>query len=339
MNPYKSNSISTRTSAPGISRRLAVSLLGLGLAALAGATAAQSAYPNKPIRLVVPFASGGTTTILARLLAERMSQGLGQAVIVDNRPGAGGNVGMDMVAKAEPDGYTILMGPIGLAINPALYAKMPFDPVKDLTPIGLYAGVPNLLVVNPTVPANNVKELIAYVKANPGKLNYASNGNGTSSHLAAEMFKSAAGVDITHVPYKGGGPAMQDLLGGQVQILFDQMPAVLPQVQGGRVRALGVSSHARSAAAPDVPAISETLPGFDMTVWFGFLGPKGMNADIARRLNEEMIRALKDPVFRTQLAGMGVTPMPSTPAEFGSYIRSETTRWAKVVKDSGAKLD
>lgn len=325
------------TSSP--SRRVALGLCGACLALASGLAGAQTSYPNKPIKVVVPFAAGGTTTILARMLAERMGQQMGQSVVVDNRPGAGGNIGMDLVAKAEPDGYTILMGPIGLAINPALYAKMSFDPVKDLVPIGLYAGVPNLLVVHPSVPANNVKELVAYAKAHPGKLNYASNGNGTSSHLAAEMLKAAAGVDIAHVPYKGGGPAMQDLIGGQVSMLFDQMPAVLPQVQGGRVRALGVSSLARSAAAQDIPAVSESLPGFDMTVWFGFLAPKGTPTDIVARLNAEMNRALKDPAFQTQLAGMGVTPMPSSPAEFGSFIRREMTHWAKVVKDSGAKLD
>ena len=322
-----------------MTRRVAIFVCAAGLALSTGMAQAQASYPVKPVKVIVPFAAGGTTTILARLLAERMGQSMGQPFVVDNRPGAGGNVGMDLVAKAEPDGYTILMGPIGLAINPALYAKMPFDPIKNLAPIGLYAGVPNLLVVHPSVPAANVKELIAHAKANPGKLNYASNGNGTSSHLAAEMLKSAAGVEITHVPYKGGGPAMQDLIGGQVNMLFDQMPAVLPQVQGGRVRALGVSSARRSAAAQDIPAIAESIPGFDMTVWFGFLAPKGTPTEVITRLNAEMIRALKDPAFQAQLASMGVTPMPSSPDEFATFLRNETMRWAKVVKDSGAKLD
>jgi len=312
----------------------AATLSGAGIA-----HASTAAYPTKPIRLVVPFAAGGTTSILARLLADRMGQSLGQPVVVDNRPGAGGNVGMEVVAKSEPDGYTLLMGPIGLAINPALYAKMPFDPIKDLTPIGRYAGVPNLLVVHPSVPAANVKELVAYAKAHPGKLNYASNGNGTSSHLAAEMLKSAAGVELTHVPYKGGGPAMQDLIGGQVQMLFDQMPAVLPQVESGRVRALGVSSMQRSAAAKEIPAISETLPGFDMTVWFGFLAPAGTPKDVVNKLNGEMRKAIDAPDFQAQLAKMGVTPMPSSPEEFRSFIASETQRWAQVVKTSGAKID
>jgi tripartite-type tricarboxylate transporter receptor subunit TctC len=231
------------------------------------------------------------------------------------------------------------MGPIGLAINPALYPQMPFDPIKDLSPIGLYAGVPNLLVVHPSVPAQNVNELIAYAKANPGKLNYASNGNGTSSHLAAEMLKAAAGIDITHVPYKGGAPAMQDLIGGQVSMLFDQMPAVMPQVQGGRVRPLGVSTLKRSGAAPDLPALSESIAGFDMTVWFGFLAPFGISSEIVQKLNAEMQRVLLDVEFQKQLLGMGVTPMPSSPQEFVQFIQAETLRWAKVVKDSRARID
>ena len=322
-------------------RRLALLTIAATAAALSAPalSLAQQAYPSKPVRLVVPFAAGGTTSILARLLADRMAQGLGQPIVVDNRPGAGGNVGMEHVARSEPDGYTLLMGPIGMAINPALYAKMPFDPIKDLAPIGRYAGVPNLLVVHPAVPAKNVRELVDYAKAHPGKLNYASNGNGTSSHLAAEMLKSAAGIDISHVPYKGGGPAMQDLIGGQVHMLFDQIPAVLPQVEGGRVRALGVSSLQRSATAKDIPAISETLPGFDMTVWFGFLAPANTPQDIVKKLNHEMLKAIQVPDFQVQLAKMGVTPMPSSPEEFRTFIASETLRWAQVVKSSGAKID
>jgi len=320
-------------------RRGLVALATLALGCCATVAQAQARYPVKPVKLVVPFAAGGTTSILARLLAERLGQGLGQPFVVDNRPGAGGNVGMDAVAKAEPDGYTLLMGPIGLAINPALYPKMAFDPQRDFAPIGLYAGVPNLLVVHPSVPANSVAELIAHARANPGKLAYASNGNGTSSHLAAEMLKAAAGLYILHIPYRGGAPAMQDLLAGQVHMLFDQMPAVLPQVQGGRVRALGVSSMKRSAAGQEVPAISESLKGFDMTVWFGILAPKGTPAQIVTQLNAEMLKVLNDPAFQAQLAKMGVTPMPSSPEEFARYIATETTRWARVVKDSGARID
>ncbi|MGE4368884.1 MAG: Bug family tripartite tricarboxylate transporter substrate binding protein [Burkholderiaceae bacterium] len=320
-------------------RRAMVTAISAGLLLGAAGPAAHAAYPDKPIRLVVPFATGGTTTILARMMAERIGNDLGETVVVDNRPGAGGNIGMDHVAKSAPDGYTILMGPIGLAINPALYSNMPFNPLTDLAPIGLYGGVPNLLVVNPSVPAKSVSELIAHAKANPGKLVYASNGNGTSSHLAAEMLKSVAGVDIRHVPYKGGGPAMQDLLGGHVHMLFDQMPAVLPQVQANKVTALGVSSLKRSDTAPDIPAISETLPGFDMVVWFGLLAPKGTPDDVIQKLNASMNKVLADPAYRERLASMGVTPMPSTPAEFSSFMKNETERWGEVVKKSGAAIN
>jgi tripartite-type tricarboxylate transporter receptor subunit TctC len=314
-------------------------LLALLLLTLAGLSHAQT-WPTRPIRLVVPFAAGGTTSILGRAMADKLAPLLGQPVVVDNRPGAGGNVGMDAVAKSEPDGYTLLMGPIGLAINPALYNKMSFDPIRDLAPIGLYAGVPNLLVVHPSVPAQSLKELIALFKANPGKYNYASNGNGTSSHLAAEMLKSSAGVDIVHIPYKGGAPAMADLLAGQVTMLFDQMPAVLPQVKGGKVRALGVSSAQRSAAAPEVPSLAEAgLPGFDMTVWFGLLAPARTPPAVLQRVNAEMGKVLQDPEFRTFLAGLGVSPLGGSPDAFASFIQAETQRWAQVVKASGARID
>ena len=314
-------------------------LFALLLLTLTGLGHAQT-WPTRPIKLVVPFAAGGTTSILGRAMADKLAPLLGQPVVVDNRPGAGGNVGMDAVAKSEPDGYTLLMGPIGLAINPALYNKMSFDPIRDLAPIGLYAGVPNLLVVHPSVPAQSLKELIALFKANPGKYNYASNGNGTSSHLAAEMLKSSAGVDIVHIPYKGGAPAMADLLAGQVTMLFDQMPAVLPQVKGGKVRALGVSSAQRSAAAPEVPSLAEAgLPGFDMTVWFGLLAPARTPPAVLQRVNAEMGKVLQDPEFRTFLAGLGVSPLGGSPEAFASFIQAETQRWAQVVKASGARID
>ena len=314
-------------------------LFALLLLTLTGLGHAQT-WPTRPIKLVVPFAAGGTTSILGRAMADKLAPLLGQPVVVDNRPGAGGNVGMDAVAKSEPDGYTLLMGPIGLAINPALYSKMSFDPLRDLAPIGLYAGVPNLLVVHPSVPAQSLKELIALFKANPGKYNYASNGNGTSSHLAAEMLKSSAGVDIVHIPYKGGAPAMADLLAGQVTMLFDQMPAVLPQVKGGKVRALGVSSAQRSAAAPEVPSLAEAgLPGFDMTVWFGLLAPARTPPAVLQRVNAEMGKVLQDPEFRTFLAGLGVSPLGGSPEAFASFMQAETQRWAQVVKASGARID
>jgi Uncharacterized protein conserved in bacteria len=321
-------------------RRLSCTLgAALMLSATAFTPTQAAEYPNKPITLVVPFATGGTTSILARLLADQVARDLGQPIVVDNRPGAGGNIGMDLVARAKPDGYTLLMGPIGLAINPALYANMTFDPIKDLEPIGLYGGVPNVLVVRKTLPVKSLAELIEHAKKNPKTLNYASNGNGTSSHLAAEMLNSEAALEMTHIPYKGGGPAMQDLLGGQVDMLFDQAPAVLPQVQAGNVIALGISSMKRSDVAPDIPAVSETIPGFDMTVWFGWLAPKGTPQPIVERINKAMNKALADPEFKAKLASMSVTPMPSTPKEFADFLRSETERWGKVVRQSGAAIN
>lgn len=314
-------------------------LLVASLSLLTATAHAQNAYPAKPVRLVVPFAAGGSTTLLARMLAERLSQSMGQPFIVDNRSGAGGNVGMEAVARAEPDGYTLLMGPMGLAINPSLYPKMSFDPQKDFAPIGLYTGAPNLLVVHPSVPARNITELIAHARANPGKLTYASSGVGTSSHLAGEMLKAASGAFILHIPYRGGAPAMQDLMGGQVHMLFEQVPTVLPEVQGNRVRAIGVTSAKRLPNAPDIPAIGESLKGFEMNVWFGILAPKGTPPQIVTRLNGEMLKALADPAFQAQLARVGAAPMGSSPAEFSRFLASETTRWGQVVKSSGARLD
>lgn len=319
--------------------RKAVLLAACGSLLAAGSATAQS-YPDKPIHFVVPFAAGGTTSILARALADRLGPVIGQPVVVDNRPGAGGNIGAQLVAEAAPDGYTMLMGPIGLAINPALYPKLSYDPLKDLAPVTLYGGVPNLLVVNPQVPAQTVAELIDYARAHPGKLTFASNGQGTSSHLAAEMLKSAAKLDIVHVPYKGGAPAMQDLIGGQVNMLFDQMPAVMPQVTSGRVRALGISSATRSPAAPSIPTVAESgIPGFDMTVWFGVLVPAGTPAAIVEKLNTSIRKVLDEPEFRAWLAERGVETMHGTPQTFADFLKSETKRWAEVVRTSGARIE
>jgi tripartite-type tricarboxylate transporter receptor subunit TctC len=315
------------------------SLVALACVLTAAGAHAQLGYPNKPVRLVVPFAAGGSTTLLARLLTERLGQTMGQPFIVDNRTGAGGNVGMEHVARSEPDGYTLLLAPIGMAINPALYSKMSFDPQKDFALISLYAGVPNLLVVHPSVPARNVSELIAYAKANPGKLTYASSGVGTSSHLTAEMLKSAAGISILHIPYRGGAPAMQDLMGGQVHMLFEQVPSVLPEVQGGRVRALGITSAKRLPAAPDIPAVAESLAGFEVHAWMGIAAPKGTPPQIVAQLNAEIVKVLNDPAFQAQLARVGATAMPSSPADYAKFLASETTRWTRIVKASGAQLD
>lgn len=322
-----------------VNRRTVAALLAVACAGAGGLTRAQQSYPNKPVRLVVPFAPGGSTTLIARLLAERLSQSIGQPVVIDNRAGAGGNVGMEYVARAEPDGYTLLHAPIGMAINPHLYQRMSFNPLKDFEFISMFASTPNLLVVHPSVPARNIGELIAYAKANPGKLTYASSGIGTSSHLAAEMLKAVAGIYILHIPYRGGAPAMQDLIGGQVSMLFEQVPAVLPQVRDGRVRALGITSEKRLPIAPEIPAISETLKSFEVTVWNGIVAPKGTPRPIVSLLNAEIVKILRDPTFQAEMARHGTATLPSTPEEYGLRLAKETERWAKIVKSSGAKAD
>lgn len=306
----------------------------------AGAASANTdSYPTKAITLVVPFGAGGTTTTLARLMADQLSQAMGQPFVVENRPGAGGNIAFDHVARARPDGYTLLMGPIGLAINPAIYASLNFDPLKDFEPISLYGGVANILAVSPSLPVKTLDELIAYAKQNPGKLTQGSSGNGSSSHLAGEMLRSQAGIDFVHVPYKGGAQAMQDLLAGQISMLFDQVPAVLPHVQAGKVRALGVTTKERSSGAPDIPTIAEQgLSDYEVNVWFGFLAPKGTPKPIIDKINRHMVKVLNNPEFVARMTSMGVDTMPSTPEEFQQYLEAETARWGKVAKESGATL-
>ena len=299
------------------------------------------AHPAKPIRLVVPFPAGGTTDILARAVGQKLTEAWGQPVVVDNRPGAGGNIGAELVAKAAPDGYTLLMGTVGThAINASLYAKMPYDHIKDFAPVILVAGVPNVLVVNPAVPVNSVQELIAYAKANPGRLNFASSGSGTSIHLSGELFKVMAGVQMTHIPYKGSAPALQDLIGGQVQLMFDNLPSALPQIKGGKLRALAVTSAARAAALPDVPTVAEAgLPGFEASSWFGVLAPAGTPVAIIARLNAEIAKWLASPEAREKLASQGANAAGGSPEDFAKHIAAETAKWQKVVKESGAKVD
>jgi len=320
----------------------AVMALVSALALLAPHVHAQApAYPTKPIRIVVPFPPGGATDILARDVAQKLSEAWGQQVIVDNRPGAGGNIGSELVAKAAPDGYTLEMGTVGThAINASLYAKMPYDHIRDFVPVILVAGVPNVLVVNPSVPVNSVQELIAYAKANPGKLNFASSGSGTSIHLSGELFKVMAGVQMTHVPYKGSAPAVQDLIGGQVQLMFDNLPPSLPQIKAGKLRALAVTSATRAPALPDTPTIAEAgLPGFEASSWFGLLAPAGTPPAIVAKLNAEVAKWLATPEAREKLARQGANAAGGTPEDFAKHIAAETAKWAKVVKDSGAKVD
>jgi len=320
--------------------RLLLAALSLSLAAFAFAQT-PAAYPTKPIRLVVPFPPGGATDILAREVAKHLTEAWGQSVVVDNRPGAGGNIGSELVAKSAPDGYTLEMGTVGThAINASLYSKMPYDHIKDFVPVILVAGVPNVLEVHPSVPVNSVQELIAYAKANPGKLNFASSGSGTSIHLSGELFKVMAGVQMTHVPYKGSAPALSDLLGGQVQLMFDNLPPSLPQIKAGKLRALAVTSSTRAPALPDVPTVAEAgLPGFEASSWFGVLAPAGTPPAIVAKLNAEIAKWLTTPEAKEKLANVGANIAGGTPEDFARHIQAETAKWAKVVKESGAKVD
>jgi len=309
----------------------------LALATFATGVFAQG-YPNKPIRMVVTFPTGGAPDILARLFSEKAA--LGQAVVVDNKPGAGGNIGADIVAKSPNDGYTLVMGTVGThSINGALYAKMPYDMVKDFSPVTLLASAPNLLVVNNSLPVKTVAELIAYMKANPDKLSFGSPGIGTSVHVSGELFKSLTGTSMTHVPYKGRQFAIPDLIGGQIQLMFDNMPSALPLAKEGKIRALAQTTARRSPAAPEVPTVAETVPGFEATTWFAVFAPAGTPRDIVGRLQGEMLRVFNLPDVQTRLKTLGLDAVLSTPDELARYQVSEITKWAKVVKDSGAKAE
>jgi tripartite-type tricarboxylate transporter receptor subunit TctC len=307
---------------------------------------AQTAWPSKPVRIVVPFAAGGTTDILARALAPELSRVFGQPFIIENKPGAGGNVGADNVAKSAPDGYSLLMGTVGThAINPALYPKMPYDHMKDFVPVTLVAGVPNVLVMNPAKAEaygiKSVPDLIRYAKANPGKLNMASSGNGTSIHLSGELFKTMTGTFMVHFPYRGSGPALLDLIGGNMDLMFDNLPSAMPQIKAGKLKALAVTSGERSAAVPELPTIAEAGPvkGFEASSWFGLLAPAGTPADIVNRVQQETAKALGSPALKERLLSQGAIPSGMSPADFTKLIAAETKKWAEVVKASGAKVD
>ena len=319
-------------------RHLASTLL---LACLPLAAAAQAnGFPDKPIRIVVPFPPGGATDAAARLVAVKMGEHWGQPVVVDNRAGAGGNVGSDLVAKAPADGYTLVMGVTGShAINTSLYSRMPYDPVADFVAISQVAVVPNVLVVHPSVPAKNLAELVALAKKEPGKLNYASLGNGTAAHLGMEMLKSEAGVDITHVPYKGSAPAVSDLLAGQVQMMVDGLPSALPHVKAGKLRAIALTSLHRAPSLPGLPTIAETYPGFYADAWSGLFAPRGTPQPVVDKLSAEVQRILKLPDVREKLMALGAEPVGSTQAEFTAHVKREIDKWAKVVRTSGAKVD
>jgi len=308
---------------------------------LAGSEAAAQPWPAKPIKWVVPFAPGGTTDILARTVGDKLSQALGQPVIIENKPGAGGGVGAEFVAKSPPDGYTIMGGTISThAINASLYKNLPYDPVRDFVPIVLLARVPNMLVVNIDVPAKNVAELVALLKANPGKYTFASSGNGTSQHLSGELFKSMSGTDMQHIPYKGSPPALQDVMGGQVTMTFDNITTAWTLAKAGKLRALAVTTANRSSVAPDVPTLAESgLPGFEVGSWQGVFAPVGTPPEIVKRLNAEIVKILNLPDVRDKLAGLGAELVGNTPEEFAVMVKAEVVKWADVVKKSGARVD
>jgi tripartite-type tricarboxylate transporter receptor subunit TctC len=311
------------------------------LGACAASAALPQDYPSRPIRMIVPFPAGGTADLLARQIGQTMGEALRQQVVIENRTGAGGNIGADLAAKAKPDGYTLLMGTVSThAINPNLYPNMPYDPVKDFAPVAMVARMPNLLVLHPSVPAASVAELIALAKARPGTLAFASAGNGTTQHLAGELFKKMADVDMIHVPYKGNAPAVTDLVGGQVQVMFDNIPVSLQQVRAGKLRALAVTGPARSPVLPQLPTVAEAaLPGYNITSWFGLYAPSGTSPQIIERLNREANKALATALIRRRLTDQGIEPAGGTPGQFAEFMRTELVKWGKIVRESGARVE
>ena len=308
------------------------------LAAIAALPAAAQTYPNRPIRLVVPSSPGGGTDITGRIVANKLSEQLGQQVVVDNRAGAGTIIGIEIAAKAPPDGYTLLMGLSTLAINPSMYAKLPYDALRDLAPISLAVLSPNILTVHPSVPAKTVKEFIALAKAKPGTITFGSAGQATSPHLSGDLLKVLAKIDIVHVPFKGSGQSVISSISGEIAANFPSVPTAIPYIKAGKLRGLGVTMAKRTAALPDVPSIAEAgVPGYEATQWFGMLAPAGTPRPIIDRLNHEMVKLLKSPEVRDRLIADGTDPAPTTPEEFGAYIKSETEKWTKVIKAAGIK--
>jgi tripartite-type tricarboxylate transporter receptor subunit TctC len=326
-----SRSILRRLAAAGALFALATSAFGQGA----------SNYPSKPIRIVVPLAPGGTSDVLARAIGQKLNELWKQPVVVDNKPGAGGNIGAELVAKADPDGYTLLLLDVGtLTISPAIYPKLGYDPIKDLAPITMVAVSPHALVVHPSVPANSVKELIAWAKANPGKINFASAGNGTAVHLAGEQFKLMTGIDMVHVPYKGGAQALTGLVGGEVNMTLNGLLATLPHIKSGKIKALAIASKTRSTALPDLPTVSEAgVPGFQSGSWQGLLTAGATPKDIVAKLNKAVVEVLNSPELKERMAAQGADVVGDSPEQFGTFLRDEKVRWAKIVKDSGVKVE
>jgi tripartite-type tricarboxylate transporter receptor subunit TctC len=320
-------------------------VMGMAMAACALASPAgaqtPAAYPTRPVRLVVPFPPGGPLDIVGRAIAQKLGDAWGQSVVVDNRPGAGGNIGAELVAKAAPDGYTVLMGALSThAVNPSLYAKMPYDAIRDFAPITLVAITPNVLVVNASLPVNSAREFVAYAKANSGKLAFGSGSNGSAGHLAGELFKVDTATDIVHVPYKGGAPATQALLAGDTQFMFDNLANATPQVKAGKLKALAVTTAQRSKLAPDLPTMAEAgLPGFDISTWFGLLAPAGTPPEVIAKWNAGVTTILNSPEMRERLTAQGAEAAPTTPGEFAAFIQSEIPKYARIVRISGAKVD
>jgi tripartite-type tricarboxylate transporter receptor subunit TctC len=314
---------------------------GIALTALAAAASAQGNYPNKTIRMIVPFPAGGPTDIIARIVGQKLTDSMGQPVVIDNRGGSGGNIGADIVAKAAPDGYTLVMAIVGThAINPALYARMPYDPVRDFSPITKTGAATIVLVAHPSVPVKSIKDLVALAKAKPRQLTFGSPGSGTPHHLAGELLKTMAGIDLIHVPYKGAAPAVAELLGGQVNTVIVSLPAAFPHVKAGKLTALGVTSGTRSAIVPEVPTFAEAgLGGYELENWYGLLAPAHAPKVIIDKLNRETVKALQMPDVKERLNSQGFEIRTSTPEEFSAYIKSELVKWAKIVKASGAKVD
>jgi tripartite-type tricarboxylate transporter receptor subunit TctC len=320
-------------------RVFALSMLCVAAVTAGGAAHAADPYPSKPVKWVVPYPPAGTTDVLARIVAQWLSEKMGQQFVIENKPGAGNNLGVEYVVNAPPDGYTMLLVNPANGINATLYKNLNFNFIRDIAPVAGIVRTPNVMEVTPKLPVKTVAEFIAYCKANPGKINMASSGSGTSVHLSGELFKSMTGCNMLHVPYKGAGPALSDLMGGQVDVIFDNLPSSVGHIKGGKIRALAVTSEQREPSMPELPTIAETVPGYEATAWFGIGMPKGTPKEIIEKVNAEVNRALADPKMRARLAELGGRPIPGTPEEFGKTIAAETAKWEKVVTSSGAKVE